>query len=307
LDISRKQKIGVLFALAAFGFWGMVPIYFKAVQHVPPLNVLGHRVVWSVPFTAALILVGRQWKSLREALGVPRVLGTLFLSATLVALNWFVFIYAITTNRVIHASLGYFINPLVNVLLGMVFLRERLGRWQTLAVLLAAAGTLNLTIRQGQLPWISLALAFSFGFYGLLRKTVRIESLNGLFVETSLLFPLAFGYLAFAAWKGTGAFGVVNWQTTLLLALAGGVTSLPLVWFTSAARKLRYSTIGLIQYLAPSLQFMLAVFLYDEPFTAAHQVTFGFIWTGLAIFMADSLYKQRRYPAETAAGPEACE
>lgn len=295
MGISQKQKIGVFFALAAFGFWGLVPIYFKAVQHVPPLNVLCHRVVWSVPFTAALITVGRQWKSLREALGVSRVLGTLFLSATLVAFNWFVFIYAITTNRVIHASLGYFINPLVNVLLGMVFLRERLDRWQTLAVLLAATGTLNLTIRQGRLPWISLALAFSFGFYGLLRKTVRIESLNGLFVETSLLFPFAFAYLAFAAWKGVGAFGVVNWHTTLLLALAGAVTSVPLVWFTSAARKLRYSTIGLLQYLAPSLQFTLAVFLYKEPFTVAHQVTFGFIWMGLAIFMADSLYKQGRY------------
>jgi chloramphenicol-sensitive protein RarD len=287
----------VLFALGAFGFWGLVPIYFKAVQHVAPLNILCHRVVWSVPFTAGLILVGGQGRSLREALHVSGVLRTLFLSATLVALNWFVFIYAITTNRVIHASLGYFINPLVNVLLGMVFLRERLGRWQTLAVLLAATGTLNLTIRQGELPWISLALAFSFGFYGLLRKTVRIESLNGLFVETSLLFPFAFAYLVFAAWKGVGAFGVVNWQTTLLLALAGAVTSVPLVWFTSAARKLRYSTVGLLQYLAPSLQFALAVFLYKEPFTVAHQVTFGFIWAGLAIFMADSLHKERRYGA----------
>lgn len=295
MGVSRDQKIGVLFALGAFGFWGLVPIYFKALQHVAPLNILCHRVVWSVPFTAGLILAGRQRRSLREALHVSGVLRTLFLSATLVALNWFVFIYAITTNRVIHASLGYFINPLVNVLLGMVFLKEKLGRWQTLAVLLAATGTLNLTVRQGELPWISLTLAFSFGFYGLLRKTVRIESLNGLFVETSLLFPFALGYLVFAAWKGVGAFGVVNWQTTLLLALAGAVTSVPLVWFTSAARKLRYSTVGLLQYLSPSLQFALAVFLYKEPFTVAHQVTFGFIWTGLVIFMADSLYKQRRY------------
>jgi chloramphenicol-sensitive protein RarD len=292
---TRNQRIGVLFALGAFGFWGLVPIYFKALQHVAPLDILCHRVAWSVPFTAGLILVGRQWRSLREAVRVSSVLRTLFLSATLVALNWFVFIYAVTTNRVIHASLGYFINPLVNVILGMVFLRERLGRWQTVAVLLAATGTLILTIRQGQLPWISLALAFSFGFYGLLRKTVRIESLNGLFVETSLLFPFAFAYLAFAAWKGAGAFGAVNWQTTLLLALAGAVTSVPLVWFTSAVRKLTYSSIGLLQYLSPTLQFALAVFLYGEAFTVAHQVTFGFIWTGLAIFMADSLYKQRRY------------
>ncbi|MGD2125855.1 MAG: EamA family transporter RarD [Desulfobacteraceae bacterium] len=295
MNVSREQKLGVFYALAAFGFWGLVPIYFKAVQHVSPVNVLCHRVVWAVPFTAVLITFGREWAPLREALGKSKVLGTLVLTAAIAATNWFIFIYAISTERVLQASLGYFINPLVNVLLGMVFLRERLRRWQAVAVLLAAAGTLNLTLKFGALPWISLGLAFSFGFYGLLRKTVRIESLNGLFVETSLLFLPAFGYLAFAARQGTGAFGVIHWKTTVLLALAGAVTSLPLVWFTSAARKLRYSTIGLLQYLAPSLQFMLAVFLYEEPFTLAYLVTFGCIWSGLTIFVVDSLSFQRLY------------
>jgi chloramphenicol-sensitive protein RarD len=286
----------VLFALAAFGFWGIVPVYFKAVQHVAPFEILCHRVVWSVPFTALLITLSRDWRVLLKAVITRKVLGTLFLSATLVATNWFIFIYAILTDRLLQASLGYFINPLVNVLLGIMFLRERLRSLQILAVFLAAAGTFNLTVNYGMLPWISLALAFSFGFYGLLRKTVLIESVNGLFVETSLLFPFAVVYLLFQAVKGVGAFGVIDWQTTTLLGLAGLVTSLPLVWFTSAARRLKYSTLGLVQYIAPSLQFLLAVLCYHEPFTRVYLLTFGCIWAGLAIFAVD----WRRVPCRAA-------
>ena len=292
----QEQKIGVLYALAAFGFWGIVPVYFKAVQHVAPLEILCHRVAWSVPFTALLITLGRDWGALVEAVSTRKILGTLFLSAILVATNWFIFIYAIITDRLLQASLGYFINPLVNVLLGVVFLRERLRPWQVLAVILAAAGTFNLTVNYGMLPWISLTLAFSFGFYGLIRKTVPIESVNGLFIETSLLFPFAVAYLLYRAVKGVGAFGVIDWQTTTLLALAGLVTSLPLVWFTSAARRLQYTTIGIVQYLGPSLQFLLAVLYYHEPFTSVYLITFAFIWAGLAIFIAGSLFLQRRNP-----------
>jgi chloramphenicol-sensitive protein RarD len=180
--------------------------------------------------------------------------------------------------------------------LGIVFLRERLRPWQVLAVFLAAAGTFNLMVNYGMLPWISLTLAFSFGFYGLIRKTVLIESVNGLFIETSLLCPFAVVYLLYRAVKGIGAFGVIDWQTTTLLLLAGLVTSLPLVWFTSAARRLQYTTIGIVQYLAPSLQFLLAVLYYHEPFTSVYLITFAFIWAGLAIFIVDSLFLQRRNP-----------
>ena len=296
MPASQEQKIGVLYALAALGFWGIVPVYFKAVQHVAPLEILCHRVVWSVPFTALLITLGRDWGALVKAVSARKVLGTLFLSAILVATNWFIFIYAIITDRLLQASLGYFINPLVNVLLGVVFLRERLRPWQVLAVFLAVAGTFNLTVNYGMLPWISLTLAFSFGFYGLIRKTVPIESVNGLFIETSLLFPFAVGYLLYRAVKGVGAFGVIDWHTTTLLLLAGLVTSLPLVWFTSAARRLQYTTIGIVQYLGPSLQFLLAVLYYHEPFTSVYLITFAFIWAGLAIFIADSLFLQRRNP-----------
>lgn len=292
--LLREQNIGIICALGAFGVWGIVPIYFKALQLVSPVEILAHRVFWSVPFTALLITLSRDWKNLMKALSGKRVLSTLFLTAMLVATNWFVFIFAIVSNRVLQASLGYYINPLVNVLLGMVFLKERLSFWQALAVLLAAAGTLNLSLSYGRVPWISLALAFTFSFYGLLRKTVRIESLNGLFVETSLLFPFAFGYLSWLTVKGACAFWTPHWQTTALLALAGLVTSVPLVWFTSAARRLRYATLGILQYLGPSLQFLLAVFTYHEPFTHVHLLTFGCIWTGLAVFVLDSLFRQRK-------------
>lgn len=294
VNAFSEQKIGVLYALAAFGFWGFVPVYFKAVQHVQPMEILGHRVLWSVPLTVLLISLSRNWGTLREAISSRKVLFTLFITAVLVTLNWFVFIYAIATDRILQASLGYFINPLVNVLLGMIFLRERLRRPQAAAVLLAAAGTIYLTISHGKLPWISLVLAFSFGVYGLLRKTVRIESVNGLFVETTIICPLALFYLLFRGVQGTGAFLAVDWQTTILLVAAGAVTTFPLVWFTSAARRLQYATIGILQYLAPSLNFLLAVFCYHEAFTPVYIASFACIWTGLAIFVMDSIKTARQ-------------
>ena len=296
---SQKEKAGVFFALGAFGFWGFLPIYFKTIQHVSPLEILCHRIVWSVPITALLIFLLRGWKELGHAVSARTVVGTLFLSALLVGTNWLIFIYAVSTDRIVEASLGYFINPLVNVLLGVVLLRERLRRWQAIAVVLAALGTLNQTIQQDGLPWISLALAFTFGFYGLLRKTVSIESVNGLFFETSLLTPFALGYLLYRGINGVGAFGAVDWQTTTLLSFAGFITSVPLVCFTSATRRLHYSTIGLLQYLAPSLQFLIGVFYYGDPFTATHMVTFAFIWSGLAIFVAGTLSAAREVEARS--------
>lgn len=292
--VSREQRTGFLYALAAFGFWGLGPIYFKAVAHVPPLEVLGHRVVWTVVLTALLIAAARDWTTLRRALSSRRVLLTLALSGSLVACNWLIFIHAVVSGQVLEASLGYFINPLLNVLLGMVFLKETLRPWQALAVLLAAAGTANLALSVGSLPLIALGLAFTFGVYGLLRKTVKIEAVNGLFVETTLVLPLALGYLTWIGLRSEGQFVAGGTTTTLLLMAAGLVTALPLVWFTAGARRLRYGTIGIIQYLAPTLQFLLAVVVFREPFGRAHLVTFGLIWTGLAIYTADSLAFQRR-------------
>ncbi len=297
---SHEQRIGVVYALAAFVFWGLVPIYFNSVKQVPASEVLAHRIIWAVPFIALLVYLGRGWPALRTALGSGRVVGTLILSASVVAFNWFIFIYAVATERVIQASLGYFINPLVNVLLGTVLLGEKLRRLQILAILLAAAGTLYQTVGYGEVPWISLALAFSFAFYGFLRKRVAIESVNGLFVETSLLLPLALGFFFYQAARGKACFGSGDWTTTGLLLLAGAVTSVPLVWFTSATRRLPYSTIGVLQYVAPSLQFLVAVAVFHEPFDMTSFLSFLLIWIGLAVFVADSLVLAAKHAA---AGP----
>ncbi|MBN1277183.1 MAG: EamA family transporter RarD [Deltaproteobacteria bacterium] len=291
--MSREKNIGVLFALAAYGFWGFVPFYFKAVGHVPAMEILTHRIIWSVPMTAILIAFAKDWPKLKEALSSPGVLRTLFITALLVATNWLVFIYAVNTGRVLQASLGYYICPLVNVLLGVIFLRERLRRLQVLSVLFAAAGTAIITIHYGRIPWIALYLGITFSTYGLLRKTIRIESVNGLFMETSMMFPFAAGYLVYLGINGSISFGTIDSKTTLLLILAGAVTTFPLVWFTSAARRLQYTTMGLIQYIAPSLMFLLAVFRYQEPFTMINFMSFGCIWAGLAIYVFDTILLRR--------------
>ncbi len=293
MSASREQKLGVSGALAAYSFWGLVPVYFKAVGHVSPLEILSHRVVWSVPLTAFLIALARDWSGLRRSLAAAGVWRILLVTALLVTTNWLVFIYAVNTDRLLQASLGYYINPLVNVLLGVVFLGERLRPLQVLAVLFAAAGTANITFQFGRFPWIAMVLAFSFGIYGLLRKTVRIEAVHGLFVETTLISPFALGYLIGQGTTGGLAFGTMDFKTTGLLLLAGAVTTFPLVWFTSAARRLRYSTMGLLQYLAPSLMFILAVFRYGESFSLINLITFGCIWSGLAIFVFDSFYRNQ--------------
>ncbi len=294
----ERFRQGVLLALAAFGFWGLVPIYFKSLGPTTPLEVVCHRVIWSVPLTALMVTYGQGWRSLASSLRSFRTLATLVLTTALVTTNWFVFIYAVGKGQVLQSSLGYYLNPLVNVLLGMLFLGERLRPRQWVAVGLAAAGTANLTIQVGGLPWISLTLAISFGLYGYFRKTVRgVESVGGLFVETALASPLAIGSLI---WLGGGAglaFGSAGWGVTALLLSAGVVTSVPLVAFTAASRRIPLSTLGLIQYLTPTLHFLLAVLAFGEPLRTAHLVTFGLIWTGLAVYALDSWSGSRSIPS----------
>ncbi len=292
--MERERLLGVLAALAAFGFWGVIPVYFKALGHVSALELLAQRTFWSVILLLALIAIGRRWSALRGALAEPRAWLLLAASTSLLTLNWLVFIWAIGEGRVLETSLGYYINPLVNVLLGVLVLRERLNPWQGLAVALAAIGVLNLTFQLGNFPWVSLTLAVSFGIYGLIRKTIRLNSLEGLFVETALVAPLALAYLVYLAATGTSALGAYDLTTDVLLLLSGAVTALPLMAFASAVRRLDYSTVGFFQYIAPSGHFLLAVFVYDEAFTGAHLVTFVLIWTALAIFTTQSLRTLRR-------------
>jgi chloramphenicol-sensitive protein RarD len=296
-----SARAGLAYALAAYLAWGFVPAYFKLLAHVSPLVVLCHRVVWSVLFLAVLIAVQRRGADVWACARRRPVILALLASTVFIAINWYVFIWAVSNGRVLQASLGYYINPLVNVMLGMVFLRERLRRWQAAGLTLAAAGVVVMAAFQGQLPWVSLALAFSFGLYALVRKTAAVGPLVGLTIETTLLLPVALVVLAgpklgwFVPRAPAAAWGT---RTYLLLALAGLVTAIPLLWFAAAARRLRLSTMGVLQYVSPTCQFLLAVFAYGEAFRWWHGVSFGLIWGALAIYTADSIRAYRQAQAE---------
>lgn len=280
---------GLLWAVAAYGWWGLGPVYFKAVAHVAPLEILAHRVIWSLLFLALLLSIRRRWGAFRKAVLHRPTLLILTITSLTISANWFVYIWAVTNGQIVQASLGYFINPLVSVLLGFIFLKEQLYPMEWLAVVLAAAGVLWLTLAAGVFPWISLFLAISFGIYGLLRKVAKVESIEGLAIETVIVLPLALGYLLMLRTHQTISFGTVSWSTDLLLAAAGIVTATPLVWFAIAVRRLRLATIGILQYLAPTIQFILAVLVYHEPFDRDRLVAFILIWSALAIYSGTML------------------
>lgn len=275
---------GLGFALAAYVTWGLMPIYFKALRPVPALEILAHRIAWSALLLAGM-LARRGGPGFRAPFRRDR-LPLLAVTTVLISTNWLVYIWAVQAGRIVEASLGYFVTPLVNVLLGVAVLREPLTRRQRVAVALAGAGVAVLVLRTGAFPWVSLTLAASFGLYGLLRKRAAVDSVGGLFGETVLLAPAALAYLALGARAGTGAFGTGAAVTSLLLA-AGPVTAFPLVWFGLAVRRLRLSTMGLVQYLTPTSQFLLGVLLYREPFGAAHAAAFACIWASLALYTWD--------------------
>ncbi|MDQ2694983.1 MAG: EamA family transporter RarD [Pseudomonadota bacterium] len=290
-----EPLLGAFYALLAYLTWGLMPIYWKAVSEVPPLEMVAHRVVWSVLVLAVLLSVFRRWPEFLATLRDRRRMLLLAGTAVLITGNWLGFIWAVQHDRVMEASLGYYINPLLNVVLGVAVLGERLRPWQTVAVAVAALGVLNMILQLGVVPWIALGLALTFGVYGLLRKTAPVDGLVGLAVETLLLAPLALGFLIHAGWQGTGRFLASGWQTDLLIIQAGLITALPLLWFANAARRLRYSTLGFIQYLAPSVQLWLAVAVYQEPFTLTHLLTFGCIWLALVVYTADASLALRRH------------
>jgi chloramphenicol-sensitive protein RarD len=295
MNQRESQRTGVFYGLAAYGWWGVVVVYFKWVSHVPPLELLAHRIVWSVLLLAALLGYRRRFAEIPRALRDPKILRILLASTVLVACNWFTFIWAVMHAKVVQASLGYFINPLVNVLLGFVFLRERLRPVQWASVSLACAGVISMTLQLGSVPVIALILAFSFGLYGLLRKIVGVESMVGLATETFLLLPAAFGYLLWLGLEGNLVFAHHDLRTDLLLVAAGIVTALPLLWFAHAARRLNLATVGFLQYLAPSLQLLIGVTIYKEDFTPRHAMSFGLIWIALAIYSVDAATRIRRY------------
>lgn len=283
---------GVGYALLAYLTWGLVPVYWKMLAAVSATEILAHRIIWSLVLSALLLALTRRWNEVVAAIAQPRTRWVLLATGLLVASNWLVFILAVNTDRVLETSLGYFLTPLLNVALGVAFLRERLRPWQIAAVGLAAVGVGYLALDFGSLPWISLALGITFAFYGLLRKVTPVAPIPGLAVETLFLAPLALATVAWLELSGEGALSqqqALGSHVGLLLAGGGIATACPLLWFASAARRLRLSTLGLFQYVAPSVALGLAVFVYGEPFAPTHAVTFAFIWGALGIYSADSL------------------
>ncbi|EBX1745517.1 EamA family transporter RarD [Salmonella enterica subsp. enterica serovar Chailey] len=274
---AKKTRQGVLLALAAYFIWGIAPAYFKLIYYVPADEILTHRVIWSFFFMVALLSVSRQWRQVKRLLKTPKKIFLLALSAVLVGGNWLLFIWAVNNHHMLEASLGYFINPLVNILLGMIFLGERFRRMQWLAVILAVCGVLVQLWTFGSLPIIALGLAFSFAFYGLVRKKIAVEAQTGMLVETLWLLPIAAIYLFGIADSPTSHMGQNALSLNLLLMAAGVVTTIPLLCFTGAATRLRLSTLGFFQYIGPTLMFLLAVTFYGEVPGADKMVTFAFI------------------------------
>ncbi|MCJ8206024.1 EamA family transporter RarD [Pseudomonas sp. RGM2987] len=291
---AANPRRGYILGLSAYIIWGLFPIYFKAIASVPAVEIIIHRALWSALFGAALLMVWKHpgwWRELRDN---PRRFAILALSGTLIAANWLIYVWAVNNGRMLEASLGYYINPLVNVLLGMLILGERLRRMQWLAVALAAVGVAQQVWQVGSLPWVSLALALTFGFYGLIRKQAPVKALPGLVVETWMLVPIALAWLLLnpTATSAQAAF----WSTSEAwwLVAAGPVTLVPLVCFNAAARHLPYTTLGFLQYIAPTLVLMLAVLLFDEHLSSSTLVAFLFIWAGLAVYSVDAVVSMRR-------------
>lgn len=285
---------GAIAAAAGFLCWGIVPIYWKHLAAVPALELIAHRIVWSLFF----LLIVQAWRgrlgAVREGFATPRAIGLNLLSSILLAVNWTVYVWGVNSGHVIECSLGYFLTPLGNVALGYLFLHERLRPLQWAAIALAAGGVVLLLVRLGHFPWIALSLAATWSCYGILKKRSALGPMNGLTVETIVLFPLAAAALAWWQIAGVGALGRVNAVDHVLILSAGVITAVPLLLFAQGAQRVRLSTLGLLQYLAPSVQFLLGVFLYDEPFDAARFQAFGIIWAGLVLYTADSFWSQRR-------------
>ena len=299
---SRQDATrGVLFTFVAFVIWGLFPLYWKPLHHIPALQILCHRIVWSALFVAGILTVRHNWAWLGEAVRQPQKLAIFGLSSLMLSLNWLIYIWAVNAGHVVEASLGYFINPLFNVLLGRLFLAEKLTPIQRSAVLLAAAGVAWITWTSGTVPLIALSLAATFGLYGLLRKKAPLASLEGLALETFLMAPLALVALLWFQWQGQGAFLNEAISSDVLLVGAGVVTAVPLLLFAAGARRLKLATVGLIQYIGPTIQLALGVWLFGEPFDSAKLLGFCLIWLALLLYSAAGLLSMRQQKRSAAA------
>ena len=289
----NHQK-GMLAAFGAFALWGVFPLYFKTLGHVPVFEILANRILWSLVLVFVLVAITGRFLHLKAAISDPKTMVIFLGSTALIGLNWTVFVWAIANDRVLEAGLGYYINPLVSVALGMIFFAERMNRWQALAIFLAVCAVMLMTVVLGELPWVSLVLAFSFGFYGLLRKKAQAESTVGLMIETGILVPFSIAYLVYLSAIGGLQGGQIgdsfyDLNTLLLLAGTGLVTGVPLILFSYGAQRLRLATVGIMQYIAPSIQVVLAVFVFEEYFSQVQFMAFSLIWLGLIIYTVDGI------------------
>jgi chloramphenicol-sensitive protein RarD len=293
---NKPVKAGIIFALAAYTMWGIAPMYFKLLTSVPALEIVMHRIIWSVLVLCLLLAVRKKFSQVFRAIRDPKIITILSISGLLLAVNWLIFIWAVNNDKMLDASLGYFINPLFNVLLARFFLQESLTRLQLLAVFVALAGVAFLVFSYGQLPWVALALATTFSIYGLLRKKVTVDSMPGLLIETCIMLPFALLYWITVD-TSSGNMLVNSLDLNMTLLLAGVVTTAPLLCFTAAARRIRYTTLGFFQYIGPSLMFLLAVMLYQEPLDTTRVITFVCVWLGLLIYVYDSfrVYRNSRH------------
>lgn len=289
----NQQRVGVLFGLAAFAAWGFMAVYWKQMQAVSPFEILCHRIVWSCIFLTVMISFQKRWGEVMSIVKTPGKLKGLILSGFLIGLNWFIYIWAVNSGRVVETSLGYYINPMINVLIGFLLLKETFSRVQWIAVFFALAGVVYSLMAYGALPLFALTLAVSFAFYGYSRKKIQAAPIPGLFIETLVLFVPALAYILVKLGSAGGYF-MKDPALTLWMMGAGVVTSLPLLWFAAAAKRLNLSTIGILQYLSPSIAFILGVFIYKEAFTRYHLITFGCIWAGVLLYTWESLIKHRK-------------
>ncbi|MFC0445390.1 EamA family transporter RarD [Pseudidiomarina halophila] len=293
-DDATRSRHGVIYAIAAYTMWGVAPIYFKWLQQVPALEILGHRIVWSFVLVLVLIVGLGRLHRIKPVVKNRKQMLRLTVATFLLGGNWFLFIWAINNNHILDASLGYYINPLLNVAIGMLFFAERMRRFQLIAIALAVTGVLIQVISFGSVPWVALALACSFATYGAIRKRLPVDSMTGLWLETTILLPFMLIYLFFFADSAASDMTQNTWQLNLLLMAAGIVTTAPLLCFTAAAQRIRYATLGFFQYIGPSLMFILAVWVYGEPLATDKLVTFAMIWLALALYSIDTLVHQQR-------------
>ncbi|UCD20427.1 MAG: EamA family transporter RarD [candidate division WOR-3 bacterium] len=279
----KERTRGILYTTVAFSAWGVLPLYWKALGSVTALEILAHRILWSFAFIAVVLLIQRKpllFKYLKDV----RTRQKLLLMSGLIGLNWFIYVFAVNSGRIVEASLGYYINPILSVILGVIILKERMNALQVIAFILACSGVLYLTLDYGKFPWVAVVLACAFALYGLLKKTTEIDAMPGLLIETMILSPIALAIIVYQTLIGKGALTSLSPRTGLLIVCAGVVTTLPLYWFAQGARRIRLSSVGFLQYIAPTLMLLLGVFLYREIFSTAHQISFGLVWSGLLLY-----------------------